>query len=431
MENAASALSSTATAVRSGRHARPLMDDFLRGARNLVGAVSRDAGKAAKGAFEAAQDALEAAKGKERPADFGPACSRSEASAKAAGAPPEAVSVLVGSWNVMGQRVSNQDDLADWLLGWSEPSSGPRSEVPDVIALGMQELVDLNPAHCVMKQGGDFDREDDVDTAILQCLQRHGRYVKVRSVGMIGLYLVCYVKEGLDPHVYDVDADRVRTTAEGPLAGKKGAVAIKLSIGQSSLCFVNVHLPSGQERTEERSAALRQVMGEAFQGINMLGSARPPKLGFKRESRYCMSDHAGAFIFGDFNFRLTISPEELPKRLTVEDCAVLRAFDPSLSGRVDPALAPFTEGQVDFPPTYKYKVGTDTLDESRLPAWTDRIFFRGASTLQLHYGAHTRLRHTSDHRPVSGLFTVSLNGGVKAAASLGEPARIDTNEGAA
>merc|ERR1719343_887871 len=132
-----------------------------------------------------------------------------------------------------------------------------------------------------------------------------------------------------------------------------------------------------------RSAALRQVMAEAFQGTSASGSARPQKLGFKRESRFNLENHSGSFIMGDFNFRLCMKNAELPKRidcLLPQDFEVLRAFDPSLCGDPDPTLSTFTEGTVSFPPTYKYRVGTDTLDDSRLPAWTDRVFFRGAET---------------------------------------------------
>jgi synaptojanin len=40
-----------------------------------------------------------------------------------------------------------------------------------------------------------------------------------------------------------------------------------------------------------------------------------------------------------------------------------------------------TEGAISFNPTYKYDKGTnnyDTGEKKRIPAWTDRIFFKGA-----------------------------------------------------
>mmetsp|Transcript_112057 Transcript_112057/g.297822 ORF Transcript_112057/g.297822 Transcript_112057/m.297822 type:complete len:399 (-) Transcript_112057:129-1325(-) len=386
------------------------MEGFFRGAGRLVSQVAKDVGSAAKGAIEATTEALDAAQSMERPADFG----RSFGSSNSRSAPvaadaegPESLRILTGSWNLMGQVPSAHDDLSEWLLAGCGPS-----EAPDVVALGVQELVHLHPANCVSKAGGDWDKEDEFDQRVLQSLAVRGNYVKVRSVGMIGLYLACFVRDTVEDHVHSVDADRIRTSTEGVLAGKKGAVAIRFSVRGSSFSFVNVHLPSGQERTQERSTALRQIVGEAYQGVNLVGGDRPQKLGFKRGTAYSMTDHSGSFIFGDFNFRLNISFAELPKsisELTPEECCtVLRAFDPSLSGEVDPALVRFTEGNVTFPPTYKFKVGTDLFDESRLPAWTDRVFSNGRDITQLHYRAHHGLRNSSDHRPVSALFRAKL-----------------------
>jgi hypothetical protein len=156
---------------------------------------------------------------------------------------------------------------------------------------------------------------------------------------------------------------------------------------------------------------------EAFQGTNMHGEPRPAKMGYKRESRHTMAEgHSGAFVFGDFNFRLCIDAAEMPRKISsysLVDSKSLKVFDPSLTGQVDPALDGFSEGQVDFAPTYKFLRGTDTFDENRLPAWTDRIFYCGHGCELFDYGSHHRLKHTSDHRPVSAKFRVSHVNGLK------------------
>jgi len=321
------------------------------------------------------------------------------------------ISIFVGTWNLQGAQVSKLDDLGEWLLADCSLSS---SAAPDVFAIGLQEVVSVNPARCLLKAvtdgfglaGPGYELEEQ----LLRCLQRRGPYVSVQRVEMVGLYLVCFVKKHLERYVCRVDADRVRLNAEG-IAGKKGAVAIRLCIRDTSLCFINVHLPSGQFHAAERSATLQQIMAEVFQGRNISGGPRLPKHGFKRESSYVPKQHAGSFVFGDFNFRLNIEPADFPENLAVADQEIWKAlmtFDEFGMGRESAVLKPFKEGRISFPPTYKYVVGVDALDESRVAAWTDRVLQVDSSAQLFRYSSHRVLCHTSDHRPVSALFRVEL-----------------------
>ncbi|URE05181.1 inositol-1,4,5-trisphosphate 5-phosphatase' [Musa troglodytarum] len=95
------------------------------------------------------------------------------------------------------------------------------------------------------------------------------------------------------------------------------------------------------------------------------------------------------------------------------------------AGRV---FAGWEEGRIYFPPTYKYLANSDiyavdqakSREKRRIPAWCDRILWRGKGMKQMSYvRGESRF---SDHRPVYSLFSVLMNdglfdrGGVKAAA---------------
>lgn len=86
----------------------------------------------------------------------------------------------------------------------------------------------------------------------------------------------------------------------------------------------------------------------------------------------------------------------------------------------------YSEGPLNFRPTYKFDTGTDTYDTSskqRVPAWTDRILYSGAGACKKgegEVGASTsgmQLRayrsvgelKTSDHRPVLASFVMQFD----------------------
>ena len=74
----------------------------------------------------------------------------------------------------------------------------------------------------------------------------------------------------------------------------------------------------------------------------------------------------------------------------------------------------FSEGELNFDPTYKYDDHSNSYDTSqkkRIPAWCDRILYEkaqkcGGGIELLHYGR--KESYFSDHRPVYGIFKVKV-----------------------
>lgn len=82
-------------------------------------------------------------------------------------------------------------------------------------------------------------------------------------------------------------------------------------------------------------------------------------------------------------------------------------------GRVFPN---FTEGEIRFPPTFKFDKGSSSSDDSydtsykqRIPAWTDRILHRPFGVKVLEYDS-VPTSTSSDHRPVYGTYLVDMVG---------------------
>lgn len=72
-------------------------------------------------------------------------------------------------------------------------------------------------------------------------------------------------------------------------------------------------------------------------------------------------------------------------------------------------LQRFSEGPLNFNPTFKYDADSDIYDSSkkmRVPSWTDRILFK-PDNCNLEYYNRVDSKF-SDHRPVVGIFTCTV-----------------------
>ncbi|KAK5043588.1 hypothetical protein LTR84_011395 [Exophiala bonariae] len=301
-------------------------------------------------------------------------------------------------------------------------------EPPEILAFGFQEVVDLEDRTVTAKSILGFGKKKDVKTEahqsrvyrewrdyLIKMVSRYCKqysYSELHTSSMIGLFQCVLVRQEERPNVRSLEGANVKLGLKGHY-GNKGALVTRFVLDDSSICFINCHLAAGQTQTSHRNNDVASILeAEAL-------SAQPDA--DERSSLYIgggdgtqILDHEICILNGDLNYRIDAIPRdtvismvkrgELSKLLERDQIMVSRR---RVSGF---RLGPFTELPITFAPTYKYDVGSDNYDSSekkRAPAWCDRLLYRGAGRVkQLEYRRHEV--HTSDHRPVSGVFKIRV-----------------------
>lgn len=295
----------------------------------------------------------------------------------------DTIHIMLCTYNLHGNPYQGEP-LGSWL-------AMPRDKRPDFVAVGFQEVVNLDVQSVIAADTANRRTWERVLTEEINRQYRksfgqraEGEYALVSSEQLVGVALLFFAHESAFPQIHNLQMVKHKTGLSG-MAGNKGCVAMHMKLDDTSICIVAAHLASGATNVNERNSdfhAIRQ--GTRFQGGQHI------------------DDHDYVFWLGDLNYRLDLSYQQACQMVAQNQIKSLLLYDQlSMQMEAGKVFRGYREAEVGFPPTYKFDVGTDTYDTSekmRVPSWTDRIMYRGGDVRALeYYRDEVRL---SDHKPV-------------------------------
>ncbi|ORX90705.1 DNase I-like protein [Basidiobolus meristosporus CBS 931.73] len=325
------------------------------------------------------------------------------------------IKLFIGTWNVNGRP--SKESLIPWFQSSKELVNA------DIIAIGFQEM-DLSPEAYLLNDG---TKEEEWDNSVRQVLAlMKDSYTKLRSKQLVGMLLMIYVKE---QHVKDIEyvADNSAGCGIMGMMGNKGGVAIRIKFRDTYLCFVNCHLAASvsevSRRNQDYKELCRRLVFPSHIGVSRYFATAPGVAGATGLSNTISNVHTRGlsvynndilFWLGDLNYRIDLPEEKVFALLNENKLGELIEKDQlNAQKKLNLAFSGFSEGELNFLPTYKYEIGSEVLtpnEKKRIPSWCDRILWcanKEENVKQLFYQSQNSMV-SSDHKPVSALFNVSV-----------------------
>lgn len=329
------------------------------------------------------------------------------------GLPRDDVRLLVGSYNA-GDSPPGKSDMSLWL-----PLPDADEAPLDMVVVGMQELgansnreawgAALHEYLNKPRQGHtEGKRALSVGDGRRQSVRASGESAKFHLVSKVSLWemgLWCFVRSPHVPHVTilgtGTEATGLKLGKTGKQLGNKGGIGIGLRWRDVTMAFISCHLAARPERIPQRERDYRQIASRLrlgpYTGLDLL------------------HEHEHVFWFGDLNYRIGHDFDdtvEMCHRAAWEEVRTADQLAEQMANRR--VFVNFTEGVLDFPPTYRWdrKENIFSNKKRQSPSYTDRILHYSScrdesavSLLELDAGAHF---FGSDHRPVRAKYALHL-----------------------
>ncbi|CAG2101595.1 unnamed protein product, partial [Medioppia subpectinata] len=290
--------------------------------------------------------------------------------------------LFVVSWN-MSSRMGPQN-IKDLLL----PES--ISFVPDLYAIGIQE----GPS-------------GDINQLQIQMQATIGAsHVLLHSSTLGVLHLSLFIRRDLIWYCTTPDdAFFNNRPSAANLVKTKGALGISFALFGTTFLFINSHLTAHQNKVKERIEEYMKIS----EALNLPKNLRP--LNPRYMSRDVTARFDCVFWFGDLNFRLEISGQEMTNIINRPTNVLNVSLDKfketdQLTNVMSRGLAFkgfYESSSPRFPPTYKFKYGSNDYDlvSQRVPSFTDRILYRSKQVSHISPLLYDWVPQmdSSDHKP--------------------------------
>eukprot|EP01004_Peranema_trichophorum_P003890 NODE_284_length_3036_cov_151.039135_g246_i0.p1 GENE.NODE_284_length_3036_cov_151.039135_g246_i0~~NODE_284_length_3036_cov_151.039135_g246_i0.p1 ORF type:complete len:958 (+),score=270.19 NODE_284_length_3036_cov_151.039135_g246_i0:51-2924(+) len=284
----------------------------------------------------------------------------------------ERIRVWAGTINLAGQKPPSFAEMEKWI-----PKDGY-----EIIAIAVQEAQYR-------------EKENDFYVYAQQYLGRP--YVLLASMTLWDVLLCVFAKKRVLTKIANVEG-HTKTTKHVGDVGARGGSAICLRYHETSLCFINLHLPEGATNNKGRQALWDDILDDLRLHV--------------RHTDLTQQFHH-TFVMGCLNYRVDMPYADAEKLAKDGKYDALLARDQLRAVMVkDGLFSRFVEHPINFPPTSHYKKGSLDLEEGKkkeagAPSYTDRILYKNAGSAHdfvcTGYNACTDIR-VSSHLPVSATF---------------------------
>ncbi|KAJ2380794.1 Inositol-1,4,5-trisphosphate 5-phosphatase 1, partial [Coemansia sp. RSA 2559] len=147
----------------------------------------------------------------------------------------DSIRVMLCTYNLHGSAYRGEP-LGAWL-------SMPRDKRPDFVAIGFQEIVNLDVQSVISADTTNRHVWEQVLTAEINAKYKKamgsradGEYALVSSEQLVGVAILFFAHDTIIPRIHNVKMVKCKTGFAG-MAGNKGSVAMQLMLDDTSICI--------------------------------------------------------------------------------------------------------------------------------------------------------------------------------------------------